>query len=829
MAVLDLEARLSFERALLRVRWAFLLAPVLLYFMPDRDLRPVALFIALLIVLYNGGMWLVVRSDPRTAAQHSEALRWFELAFICLALTLLYTQTSAPLYDALYVYFVVVITIISGKPGALRAVAGATTAVLVSQFGAFGLSTRIVPHTGFYLIIFALTAWSTVALVARMEKVRELQVRTRELAQASAFGVAALGLSATLDPHGLLEEIVQEARRLFRAAGAYLALTRPVGAPEVVAAEGSVAELKGKTLPVAEEPAGRALRDREPVVGRVQHWAAVAAPLQRGSEVFGVLVLRGDRPIQFGRDDAMMLSALAEIGATALANARLYHAVRESEERLRKLFEAAADAVVTIDLAGRVLTANLAAEALFDRPKDDIIGRSLFEFVPGEEGERALKALATVSGGESPFLELALRQPEGGSRIAAITFAPLFDGGRVSGAVCIARDVTEHKRLQQQLIDRERLAAIGELIAGIAHDLNNPLTAVQGFSQLAAQDESVNPRMREMLQAIHELAGRAGRLARNLVDFARRQEAERVPMAPGTLIDDAVRLLRYQFVVEAIDVDTEVEPELPNVRVEPSKIGQVLVNLGTNAVQAMRDVAGRGRLRFRAEAIRTPDGTPTHVRFSVMDSGPGVSDGLKDRVFDAFFTTKPPGEGTGLGLSIATGIVREHGGRLGVEDSDWGGATFSFSLPGDAGEPAAVAARETRAGGRGERARRCLRILVVDDEAPVREFLRAVLESLGHQVSEASGGGEALQLLDGQEFDALVCDLRMPGLDGPEVEARLRERQAAVADRIIFATGDTARGDVLRFLDGLGRPYLLKPFTAQELARAVDQLAATIP
>lgn len=274
-----------------------------------------------------------------------------------------------------------------------------------------------------------------------------------------------------------------------------------------------------------------------------------------------------------------------------------------------------------MDLAGRIVTANAAAEQLFGRARGDLIARSIFEFVRGEEGGRALDTLATVSGGESPFVELALTQPDGELRIAAIAFAPLCEGERVVGAVCIARDVTEHERLQKQLIDRERLAAIGELIAGIAHDLNSPLTAVQGFSELAARDETATPRLRETLAAIHELSSRAGRLARNLVDFARRQEAPRMPMAPGTLIDDAVGLLRYQFVVEEIDMETEVEPDLPAVRVEPSKIQQVLVNLGTNAVQAMRDVPGRGRLRIRAEGVRSAAGAPTHVRFSVMDSG----------------------------------------------------------------------------------------------------------------------------------------------------------------------------------------------------------------
>lgn len=834
-SIRDLDRRVSFERALVRVRWLFLLAPAFLLVGGEAELRALAYLFAGMIVLYNAGLWAVLRSDAEEAARHAEAIRWLELAGVCFALTLLYRETGAPLYDALYVYFVVVITILSGRAGAYRAVAGATAAVLVSRLAALDAPAEAVAtQTGFFLVIFALTAWSTVTLAARAERVRRVHARTRELAQAADFGAAAAGVSSTLDPGGLLREVVSEARRLFDAAGAYLALSRESEAPEVVAAEGSVRELEGKPLPVSESAAGRALRDREPVVGRVEHWSTVAVPLKRGSDVFGVLALRGDQPARFDRDDAALLSELAGIAATALANARLYEQIRSSEERLRKLFEAAAEAIITVDTAGRILSVNPAASQLLHRPRHDLMGRSLFDFMEGKDGERAHRALKTVAWGESPLVEVTLVIPGGGRRIAAITFAPLFEGDEVTAALLIARDVTEHKRLQQQLLERERLAAIGELIAGIAHDLNNPLTALQGFAEIAARTAAAgdgdDPKLREMLEAIHELSRRSSRLAQNLVDFARRQEAEREPVAPGELVEDAVRLLRYQFVVEEVDVRTEVEDDLPPVRVETSHLQQVLVNLGTNAVQAMKEEdGGDGHLLFTAGAIRDDDGEVTHVRFSVADSGPGVSDAMKEKIFDAFYTTKTGSGGTGLGLSISSGIVREHGGRLGVEDNEWDGATFSFALPAtsEAGERADEPREEAGAdAGREGTAPEELRILVVDDEAHIREFLGALLGRRGHACRGVGSAEDALAALDGGEFDVVICDLNMPGMSGRELEERLRERSDPAADRIVFTTGDTARGEVLGFLDGIGRPYLLKPFTSEEVEEAVERLAA---
>lgn len=833
-AIRDLDRRVSFERVLIRVRWLFLLAPAFLLVGGEAELRDLAYLFAGMVVLYNAGLWAVLRSDPEETARHAEAIRWLELAGVCFALTLLYRETGAPLYDALYVYFVVVITILSGRAGAYRAVAGATAAVLVSRLAALDAPAEAVAtQTGFFFLIFALTAWATVTLAARAERVRRVHARTRELAQAADFGAAA-GVGSALDPGGLLREVVSEARRLFDAAGAYLAVTREAGEPEVVAAEGSVRELEGKPLPVSESAAGRALRDREPVVGRAEHGSTAAAPLKRGSDVFGVLALRGDQPGRFDRDDAALLSELAGIAATALANARLYEQIRTSEERLRKLFEAAAEAIITVDPAGRILSVNPAASQLLNRPRHDLMGRSLFDFMEGKDRERAHRALKTVEWGESPLVEVTLAIPGGGRCIAAITFAPLFEGDEVTAALLIARDVTEHKRLQQQLLERERLAAIGELIAGIAHDLNNPLTALQGFAEVASRTAAAgdggDPELQEMLEAIHELSQRSSRLAQNLVDFSRRQEAEREPTSPRELVDDAVRLLRYQFVVEEVEVGTEVEDDLPPVRVETSHLQQVLVNLGTNAVQAMREEdGGDGRLLFTAGAIRDDDGEVTHVRFSVADSGPGVSDAMKEKIFDAFYTTKTGSGGTGLGLSISSGIVREHGGRLGVEDNEWGGATFSFALPAtpEPAEPADERREEApAAAGREAADPEELRILVVDDEAHIREFVGTLLGRRGHACRGVGSAEDALAALDEAEFDVVICDLNMPGMSGRELEERLRERSDPAADRIVFTTGDTARGEVLGFLDGIGRPYLLKPFTSEEVEEAVERLAA---
>jgi CheY-like chemotaxis protein len=257
-----------------------------------------------------------------------------------------------------------------------------------------------------------------------------------------------------------------------------------------------------------------------------------------------------------------------------------------------------------------------------------------------------------------------------------------------------------------------------------------------------------------------------------------------------------------------------VEPNIPDIEMNPNQIKQVFVNLLTNAAQAIAGSGHGGHVTVTAK--RWLDG----VAVSVADDGPGIPEDLLPRVFEPFFTTKTEGEGTGLGLSICQGIIKEHGGRITLESSVGVGATFTVELlsglrPQRPSQPVkAVAASGT------------LRVLVVDDEPHILHYMRATLESWGHTVEVASDGTEAVERALVIPFDVIICDLRMPRLGGREMYNNLARQYPHIARKVIFATGDTVRGDTLQFLEQLGRPFLHKPFTLAELRTVLGNVAA---
>jgi CheY-like chemotaxis protein len=292
---------------------------------------------------------------------------------------------------------------------------------------------------------------------------------------------------------------------------------------------------------------------------------------------------------------------------------------------------------------------------------------------------------------------------------------------------------------------------------------------------------------------------------KNLLSFVRKQEGQRRPTALPPILDATLALLRNEFLATGVEPRLEIEPDLPLPLVDPSQIQQVFVNLIHNAIQAIAATGRPGTVVLRARRWREG------VALDVIDDGPGMPDALAAHAFEPFFTTKPEGKGTGLGLSISQGIVTEHGGRITLETVEDRGSAFTVYLPaGDEAGPAA-AASSPEPGATG------LRILVVDDEPHILHYMRATLESWGHTVADAADGEEAQARLAHDRFDLVVADLRMPRLGGRELYEALRRDQPALAERVVFATGDTVRGDTLAFLKSVGRPYLHKPFSLSEL------------
>lgn len=379
---------------------------------------------------------------------------------------------------------------------------------------------------------------------------------------------------------------------------------------------------------------------------------------------------------------------------------------------------------------------------------------------------------------------------------------------------------------QTRLVQSEKLAAIGELVAGVAHELNNPLSAVMLYAQLL-QQKGAGPAMQRDLDRIVEQAQRAGNIVQSLLDFARQRTPERRPVQLAELARSSLALIRYELTTHNVASEVVVEGDIPETMADPHQMQQVLVNLFNNACQAMSRAHGGGLLTVTVSHgpsiyLETPGQAPV-IRVAVGDSGPGMEPELRRRIFDPFFTTKEPGDGTGLGLSVAHGIVSEHNGAIWAESEPGVGSTFYVELPLIA-PPALQAVESLLQPSPAAPAR----LLVIDDEPAVRETLARVLEDSGYAVDTVAEGSAALEQLRQRSYDLILCDMRMPGVGGPDFYEAVLAIDAAVARRILFSTGDVVSAATRQFLDRYDVPVLAKPFTMEQLLLTVEERLAVV-
>ncbi len=528
------------------------------------------------------------------------------------------------------------------------------------------------------------------------------------------------------------------------------------------------------------------------------------APLIAGGRAIGAVSLAAGRAGAFGEAEQMIIAAVVAQAAIALENARLVELLSSGKREWERTVDAITQAICILDARGVVRRANRIFAGLVGTAVTALPGRPWLGLLPPVWADPVMRALADPG---NTSVEV-----RAGERILLLTAYPTTEAD--GGAVLVFEDQTEKRRLQDQLIQSEKMSAIGQLIAGVAHDLNNPLASVVGFSDFLAEAGEVPERLAEPLQVIRQEAERAATIVKNLLSFARRQEGERRRQPIKPILESTLQLLANQLMASRIEATLRVEAGLPDVEVNGNQIKQVFVNVINNGAQAIAETGQGGRIWVTAK--RWLDG----VAVSVTDSGPGIPEEIAARVFEPFFTTKPEGKGTGLGLSICQGILKEHGGRLTLEAKPGAGATFIVELPGTT----PPAAEPERAAEPGAPARK-LRVLVVDDEPPILHYMSATLESWGHTVEVASDGQYALERALVGAFDVIICDLRMPHLGGRDMYHKLARQDPRTAERVIFATGDTVRGDTLRFLESLGRPYLHKPFTLAELRQVLGAAA----
>jgi signal transduction histidine kinase len=367
----------------------------------------------------------------------------------------------------------------------------------------------------------------------------------------------------------------------------------------------------------------------------------------------------------------------------------------------------------------------------------------------------------------------------------------------------------------ERLLQSEKVATMGSLLAGVAHELNNPLAIVLGQSHLL-RESAQDPRAITRADKIKTAADRCARIVRNFLALARQQPPERGEVHLNHAVRDAVELLAYELRTDNVEVQLGLAEDLPTLWADGHQLHQVLVNIVANAHQAMRQSPTARQVSITTRADRAS----RQVHLEISDTGPGIPAEIRARIFEPFFTTKPLGQGTGLGLSLCRGIVEEHGGAITVVSEPGQGTTFEITLPVvprsavadglDATElPASV---ESKA------------ILVVDDEPELAEVLVEALEREGHRVSIALNGVDALRQLEQVGYDLVVSDTKMPVMDGMELHRELVRRFPALGRRIIFVTGDVLDADKHRYLESSGVPFLTKPFDLGEVRRAIRRL-----
>jgi len=569
----------------------------------------------------------------------------------------------------------------------------------------------------------------------------------------------------------------------------------------------------------------------------------LACPIFIEDRFWGALVVHQcDRRRLWTENDKGLTRTIAGQLAIAIRQAELFDQVCRAKREWETTFDAMSDGVIIFDAQGRIKQVNAVAARMMGMLVGDLIGRVGSELLAGsgppvkclhieplegehqnnqrqpkEEFERYF-ALA-LTGQEQSFELRFVGESLSQSDLVA-TLTPWREADEVIGVIGHLRDVTEQKRLREQLMQSEKMAATGQLISGVAHELNNPLTSILCYSQMAQEGIGGAEMIAEYLRRVASEADRARRIVRNLLTFARQQKPQRCLTDINDLIERTVELRAYENRVNNIEVRKFLDPHLPEILCDPQQIQQVFLNIIINAEQAMLEARNRGKLIiFTASTAST-----VSIRF--VDDGPGIPPENQRRIFDPFFTTKEVGKGTGLGLSICYGIVKEHGGNIYVESREGGGARFVVELPIVGREqPASQTVEETLPEARFAPGKE---ILVIDDETLILDLIDKVLSRIGHKVDTLKDGSAAIDKIKQKKFDLIICDMKMPGISGAEVYHQIKSVDPNLVERILFITGDTINPETADFLTTSGCPFLLKPFTESELRSAISKVFDTV-
>ncbi len=665
---------------------------------------------------------------------------------------------------------------------------------------------------------FSLTAWRRrVADAERRhdEAASQLDRRISEL-----FSLQELGyiLSGSLELERIVEQVARFAARFLQADGAIVVLSEDGGRTlRIAAAVGSLESLAGLEDVEEDDAEDTVLRsaiedgrirvtqlDAPPtrLIGSMMVPTAAVAPLRSHGDRIGALAVAGRRGGPFTTEDLWLLSTVATNASVVLANGRLFEMVQRSTEEWETAFNALTEGIAVVGPSGVILRANSSLARMAGMNESELVGRH-FARTLFEPTEVVLAAIQAARVGDRPAPLVA--RSDSLQRAFRLTAAPLGDLAGRGSVVALVEDVTEQQAMEAQLIHNEKMATIGQLVSGVAHELNNPLTSIAGLTELLLERGPLPDFPREHLRVIHDQAERAGRIVQNLLTFARKGTPDKAVVDLNDVVARTSLLIAYEIKLRGIELETALSRQPLSVIGDRYELQQVLLNLITNAVQAVAQLPEPKPRRIRIESARAGE----QAILRVTDSGPGVPDTLVTYLFTPFFTTKEPGLGTGLGLSLSYGLIESHGGRLSYSPAADGGAQFTIALP---WVPATADPRPAAV----ER-----RILVVDDDTAVHRVVSALFAADGHVVDALRSGEAALERARTCEYDLIVADARATARGTSFAEALLAEHPDW-ATRLAIA-GGSGRTD-----SGVPR-YLAKPFNLRELRGVADDVFSSRP
>ena len=677
-----------------------------------------------------------------------------------------------------------------------------------------------------------------VAITRGRRRLRESENRSEALASqldrriSELFSLQELSyvLSESIQLDRIVDQVAKYAGRFLQADGAIVVLADDEAGRmlRVAGATGTLESLIGQVTDDPESSLVRFAMQRERIevaqgvgtpsvnlIGELAVRSAAVAPLRSQGVTMGALAVADRQGGPFTTEDLWLLSTVATNASVVLANSRLYEMVRRSKEEWETTFNALAEGIAVVGPGDAVLRANRALATLAEMPESDLVGRSFGEVLLGTS-EAVGTLIEAAHRGERTVPVVA--RLEGSERVLRLTAAPLAGRAGPGPVVMLVEDVTDQRRMEAQLIQNDKMASIGQLVSGVAHELNNPLTSIAGLTELLLERELHPEFPRQHLRVIHDQAERAGRIVRNLLTFARKGVPEKGPVDLNDVAARTSLLIIYELQLHGIELEQALSPEPVVVLGDRYELQQVLLNLITNAVQAVSGLPpGRPRV-ITVVTTRSDDQAVLRVR----DSGPGVPPEHASYLFTPFFTTKAPGQGTGLGLSLSYGLIKSHDGVLSYNPAPDGGAEFRVVLPlhDVPAEPAELApAQAARDESR--------HVLVVDADLGVHRLVNALLAPDAVAVESVRTGEQGLRLAGDRTYDLIIADARMTA--GPSelfVDALLAAFPSA-ADRLVLTyTGQSEPPAPVS-----DRPVLRarKPFNLRDLHALASQVLASSP